>query len=141
MSVTRDCLSDSVCMRIWTCPQKRQWKVGHLREVRSDLSVSKEKERQSCWAYDYTYSSLLHLIHSRFLGNITGIVGSYCVSDKIRGETKSVIMDLNKKGIEITMLTGDQSKAALGVAQQIGLEEADVKSDLLPEEKLVAIQD
>jgi Cd2+/Zn2+-exporting ATPase len=50
-------------------------------------------------------------------------------------------MDLKKKGIEITMLTGDQSKAALGVAQQIGLEECDVKSDLLPEEKLVAIQD
>jgi len=89
----------------------------------------------------YTFSSFLHLIHSRFLDNIAGIVGVYCVSDKIRGETKSVIMDLKKKGIEITMLTGDQSKAALGVAQQIGLEECDVKSDLLPEEKLVAIQD
>ena len=70
-----------------------------------------------------------------------GIVGSYCVSDKIRDETKDVITDLKKKGIEINMLTGDQRQAALGVAQQIGLDECDVRSDLLPEEKLVAIQD
>ena len=69
-----------------------------------------------------------------------GIVGAYCVSDKIRDETKSVIQDLKKKGIEINMLTGDQRQAALGVAEQIGLDECGVKSDLLPEEKLTAIQ-
>ncbi len=69
-----------------------------------------------------------------------GIVGSYCVSDKIRDETKTVIQDLKKDGICIKMLTGDQRQAALGVAQQIGLDECDVESDLLPEEKLSAIQ-
>ena len=69
-----------------------------------------------------------------------GIVGSYCVSDKIRDETKPVIHDLKENGIDIKMLTGDQRQAALGVAQQIGLDEYDVKSDLLPEEKLSAIQ-
>ncbi|KAK1743389.1 cadmium/zinc-transporting ATPase [Skeletonema marinoi] len=69
-----------------------------------------------------------------------GIVGSYCVSDKIRDETKVVIRDLKDKGIVINMLTGDQRQAALGVAQQIGLDECDVNSDLLPEEKLTSIQ-
>lgn len=70
-----------------------------------------------------------------------GIVGSYCVADKIRDETKIVIQDLKEKGVDITMLTGDQRQAALGVAQQIGLDESDVRSDLLPEEKLTAIQE
>lgn len=69
-----------------------------------------------------------------------GIVGSYCVSDKIRDETKFVMKYLKEKGIGINMLTGDQRQAALGVAQQIGLDECDTKSDLLPEEKLAAIQ-
>jgi Cd2+/Zn2+-exporting ATPase len=48
---------------------------------------------------------------------------------------------LKEKGVDITMLTGDQRQAALGVAQQIGLNESDVRSDLLPEEKLTAIQE
>merc|ERR1711915_833011 len=46
-----------------------------------------------------------------------------------------------RKGIEISMLTGDQRRAAIGVAEMIGLDECDVKSDLLPEEKLTAIQE
>jgi Cd2+/Zn2+-exporting ATPase len=43
-----------------------------------------------------------------------GIVGSYCVSDKIRDETKVVINDLKKKGIGINMLTGDLATDWLG---------------------------
>ena len=70
-----------------------------------------------------------------------GIVGSYCVADKIRDETKIVIQDLKEKAVGITMLTGDQRQAALSVAKQIGLDESDVRSDLLPEEKLTAIQE
>ena len=92
-----------------------------------------------------------------------GIVGSYCVADKIRDETKDVITTLKKRSIGINMLTGDQRLAALGgkhslycsfyrcaqiltllfvpVAQQIGLDDSDVKSDLLPEEKLILIQE
>lgn len=70
-----------------------------------------------------------------------GIVGSYCVSDRIRSEAKDVVTKLKKRGIEVVMLTGDQRRAAIGVAGQIGLDESDVKSDLLPEEKLTAIRE
>jgi len=69
-----------------------------------------------------------------------GIVGSYCVADKIRAESKDVLQDLKKLGIEITMLTGDQRQAALGIANQIGIDHDFVKSELLPEDKLSAIE-
>lgn len=70
-----------------------------------------------------------------------GIVGAYCVADKIRKETKAVIGELKKKGINIKMLTGDLNQAALGVAKEIGLDEDNVQSECLPEDKLVAIQE
>jgi len=68
-----------------------------------------------------------------------GIVGTYCVADKIRDEAKDVVQALQRMGIEITMLTGDQRPAAIGIGAQIGLSEEDVLSQLLPEDKLSEI--
>ena len=48
---------------------------------------------------------------------------------------------LQKMGIEIIMLTGDQRPAAIGIGGQIGLEEHDIKSELLPKDKLTEIGD
>ena len=69
-----------------------------------------------------------------------GIIGSYCVADKIRAESEEVLQDLKKRGIEVTMLTGDLRPAALGIGNQMGIGEEFVKSELLPEDKLTAIQ-
>jgi len=68
-----------------------------------------------------------------------GIVGSYCVADKIRDEAKSAVKELKEMGITITMLTGDQRPAAMEIGIQIGLDNADIQSELLPEDKLNAI--
>ncbi|KAL7535025.1 LOW QUALITY PROTEIN: hypothetical protein ACHAXR_006220 [Thalassiosira sp. AJA248-18] len=70
-----------------------------------------------------------------------GIIGSYCVADKVRPEASDVIKELKKLGIKITMLTGDQRPAAVGVGSQVGLEESDIKSDLLPQDKLTFIRE
>lgn len=68
-----------------------------------------------------------------------GIVGLYCVSDKIREEAKEVVSAFRKMGIKMTMLTGDARPAAVGIGNQIGLREQDIRSELLPEDKLVEI--
>ena len=68
-----------------------------------------------------------------------GIVGAFCVADKIREEAQAVVHELRIIGIDITMLTGDQRPAALGIGSQIGLLEEEIKSGLLPEEKLTEI--
>ncbi|KAL7540531.1 hypothetical protein ACHAXR_012232 [Thalassiosira sp. AJA248-18] len=68
-----------------------------------------------------------------------GIVGAYCVADKIRDEAMEVVTELKNMGIKIVMLTGDQRPAAIGIGGQIGLEELDIRSELLPEDKLAEI--
>ena len=70
-----------------------------------------------------------------------GIVGTYCVADKIRDEATDVVQALLKMGIECTMLTGDQRPAAIGIGGQIGLKEHEIKSELFPEDKLTEIGD
>jgi Cd2+/Zn2+-exporting ATPase len=69
-----------------------------------------------------------------------GIVGAYCVADKIRHEAKEVVTTLKCMGIDITMITGDQRGAALAIGAQIGLEETDIISEMFPEDKLAVIR-
>ena len=52
-----------------------------------------------------------------------------------------VVKTLKEDGIEVVMLTGDNRDAALLIGAQIGLDEADIKYELLPEDKLVIIGD
>ncbi|KAL9189006.1 hypothetical protein ACHAXT_011496 [Thalassiosira profunda] len=68
-----------------------------------------------------------------------GVVGAYCVADKVREEAQDVVHKLQNLGIDITMLTGDQRPAALGIGSQVGLSEEEIKSGLLPEDKLTEI--
>lgn len=64
-----------------------------------------------------------------------GILG---VMDTPRAEAGSVLKELRETGIKkMIMLTGDNQRVADAVAKQIGLTEA--KGDLLPEEKVAAI--
>ncbi|KAL7517971.1 hypothetical protein ACHAWX_002839 [Stephanocyclus meneghinianus] len=69
-----------------------------------------------------------------------GIIGAYCVADKIRTEAKSVINSLKKMGIEITVLTGDLRPSAIAIGNEIGLNEGNIKSEMLPEDKLNEIR-
>mmetsp|Transcript_12096 Transcript_12096/g.23038 ORF Transcript_12096/g.23038 Transcript_12096/m.23038 type:complete len:1195 (+) Transcript_12096:267-3851(+) len=65
-----------------------------------------------------------------------GIIGMFCVKDKIRDEAYSTVQALLHSGIEVAMLTGDGEGAAQAVAKEIGLAQANVQSQLLPEDKL-----
>eukprot|EP00569_Conticribra_weissflogii_P000080 CAMPEP_0171356732 /NCGR_PEP_ID=MMETSP0878-20121228/45878_1 /TAXON_ID=67004 /ORGANISM="Thalassiosira weissflogii, Strain CCMP1336" /LENGTH=1229 /DNA_ID=CAMNT_0011862759 /DNA_START=432 /DNA_END=4121 /DNA_ORIENTATION=- len=65
-----------------------------------------------------------------------GITGMFSVTDKVRDESKSVVAALKERGISIKMLTGDLTPAALCIGKQIGLSSEDVKSQLLPEDKV-----
>ena len=67
-----------------------------------------------------------------------GIMGMFCVSDKIRDEAKDVISisDLIENGYEVTMLTGDSDGAAKAVSRAVGLPVEAIHSHLMPEDKL-----
>jgi Cd2+/Zn2+-exporting ATPase len=71
----------------------------------------------------------------------SGIVCSYCVADAVRPEAAKVVRSLTGLGIDVTMLTGDNRRAAIAIGQQVGLSEEHIRSQLLPEDKLVAVSD
>ena len=67
---------------------------------------------------------------------VLGVIG---IADAIRAESRSIIKALQQSGIEETvMLTGDSERTARVIAEKIGV--TNVKAQLLPEEKLQAIQ-
>lgn len=75
-----------------------------------------------------------------FLGTEKQIIGLATVADQIRETSKTAIQQLQTVGIQKTvMLTGDNAGAAEKISQEAGVNE--VRADLLPEEKVVAIED
>ncbi|MCB1148651.1 MAG: cation-translocating P-type ATPase [Chlamydiia bacterium] len=71
------------------------------------------------------------------LGAQEGAVGLIALSDTLRPDAKPTIDALKSMGIAPLLLTGDQPASAQAVADAVGIEE--VKSALLPEEKLKAL--
>ncbi|MBF0126429.1 MAG: heavy metal translocating P-type ATPase [Magnetococcales bacterium] len=61
------------------------------------------------------------------------------VSDRMRATTPEAMRDLQGMGIAVTLLTGDNTATARAIARQAGIE--DVRAELLPEEKLHAIEE
>ena len=67
------------------------------------------------------------------------VTGVLALADPIRPEAKSTLGQLRELGIErLVMLTGDNAKVASHLAPQVGV--TDVRADLLPENKVAAIQ-
>jgi Cd2+/Zn2+-exporting ATPase len=69
------------------------------------------------------------------------VVGYLGVADTLRENAAETIAALRKVGIKrMAMLTGDNRNVADAIARQVGLDDADVYAELLPEEKVVIIQ-
>ena len=62
------------------------------------------------------------------------IMGFVVIGDKIKQTSANAIKELQKEGIEVIMLTGDNHDTALSVASELNL--AHFKASMLPEDKL-----
>lgn len=60
------------------------------------------------------------------------------VADTVRPSSKEAVAELRALGVEVIMLTGDNSHTAQAIASQTGI--ADARGDQLPEDKLKAIE-
>lgn len=73
------------------------------------------------------------------LGSDNEIKGYIAVADQVRSSSSTIIQKLYDLGIEKTvMLTGDNRLAADGIGNQLNMSE--VKSELMPEDKLNTIK-
>ncbi|MFM1654603.1 heavy metal translocating P-type ATPase [Brevibacillus sp. B_LB10_24] len=66
--------------------------------------------------------------------NSRGIAGVIALQDTIRQQAKAAIVQLQKLGVKVAMLTGDQKKTADAIAQEAGIDL--VFAELLPEDKV-----
>ncbi|QDV25995.1 heavy metal translocating P-type ATPase [Aureliella helgolandensis] len=74
------------------------------------------------------------------IGNDHHVCGFITLADAIREETREVVNQLHAAGIEhLVMLTGDNEGTANAIAKQAGIDE--VRAELLPEDKVSAVED
>lgn len=66
-------------------------------------------------------------------------LGIFAIADNPRPESAEAVRQLKQLGLRPVMLTGDNRHTAEAIAKQVGIE--DVRSELLPGEKLKAIEE
>ncbi len=67
-----------------------------------------------------------------------GVLALFAVADTIKETSREAVADLKRLGVVPVMLTGDNLATAQTVARQAGI--AEVQGNLLPEDKLAAIE-
>ncbi len=67
------------------------------------------------------------------------VEGYVTITDAIKKTSKEAIATLQKHGVDVIMLTGDNARTAKSVADQLNL--ADFQAECLPEDKLKVIKD
>ena len=72
------------------------------------------------------------------LADSTRVLAVFAVADTLKPSAVQAVADLKALGVTAVMLTGDNNAAAQAITAQVGI--MDARGDLLPEEKLAAIQ-
>ena len=67
------------------------------------------------------------------------VLAVIAIADKIKSTSKAAISSLQKKGIDVYMLTGDNEQTAKAVASQVGLEH--YRAEVLPSDKAQFVKD
>ena len=99
-----------------------------LSEVGVDLKAGEEQAR----ALEEQARTLVYLAVDGKLAALFGI------SDPLRHDTVAAIKRLQKDGLTIVMLTGDNEHTAKAIAQEVGIDE--YRAGLLPEDKHAEIE-
>jgi P-type Cu2+ transporter len=67
------------------------------------------------------------------------LLAALSVTDRIKDSSRQAVLALKKAGVEVYMLTGDNSKTATAVAEFVGIE--NYKAEMLPAEKYEFIKE
>ncbi|MCC7079664.1 MAG: heavy metal translocating P-type ATPase [Burkholderiales bacterium] len=73
------------------------------------------------------------------LANEKRVLALFAVADSVRETSRAAIAELHAFGIRTAMLTGDNPHTARAIADAVGIDDA--RGDLLPEDKLAAIEE
>lgn len=73
-----------------------------------------------------------------YFANENKVLAVTAIADKVKASSKNAVALLEKKGIEVYMLTGDNQQTASAVANQVGLKH--FQADVLPSEKAAFVK-
>jgi len=101
---------------------------GHLVLIGNDRLLHRDGIVHEACAVN---STVVHLVvDGQYSGRIL-------IADAIKPDAVDAVSSLHKRGIDVSMLTGDSHPVAQIIADQLGLD--DFRADLLPEEKVDAL--
>ncbi|KKP59676.1 MAG: Heavy metal translocating P-type ATPase, partial [Candidatus Roizmanbacteria bacterium GW2011_GWA2_34_18] len=63
------------------------------------------------------------------------LVGLIAIADTVKETAREAIQQLQKLGINVFMITGDNKQTAIAIAVQVGIKKENVLAEVLPEEK------
>ncbi len=63
------------------------------------------------------------------------VAGVIAVADTVKETSREAVVKLQKMGIEVWMITGDNARTAKAIASQVGIAEKNVLAEILPEGK------
>lgn len=101
-------------------------------EGQSIVVGSKEFLKSLSIPFSFDSDEIFVAVNGEVLGFIT-------VRDQLRDDSKEAIKQLKYRGLELTMLTGDQQAVADEIALELGLES--YRARVLPQDKIRAIRD
>ncbi len=107
------------------------------------IVAEKEGVRLACGNAGLMVAEGVKIEESEFSGTTVYVskngeyLGTICVSDVVKDDSKRVIDELKAQKTKVIMLTGDNERAAAPVAKELGIDE--YKSRLLPQDKLAEV--
>jgi Cu+-exporting ATPase len=110
----------------------KKYYFGNRKLISENLNLSSEKiERKLIRLEEQGKTTMI-------LADETQVLGVIAVADRAKDTSREAIEDLNHKGIETYMITGDNARTASAIAKQVGIK--NVLSEVLPEDKAAEVQ-
>ncbi|WP_228851253.1 heavy metal translocating P-type ATPase [Aegicerativicinus sediminis] len=106
--------------------------IGNLSLLEEKSVKISSEQKQKAEQYQSEGKTVSYLVIN---GKVDGFV---VITDKIKATSKKAINTLQKHGIKVIMLTGDNKNTAEAVAREIGL--SDFEAGMLPKDKLNRIE-
>ena len=76
-----------------------------------------------------------------YVGQGNRLIGAVSVADLPRDSSRAALVGLRRSGVTLAMMTGDRRPVALRIAAELGLTEAEIHADLLPQDKVALVAD
>jgi Cu+-exporting ATPase len=70
-------------------------------------------------------------------GDLVGVVAD---ADTVKESAKAAVAALHDRGTDVMLITGDNERTARAVAEQVGIDPANVRAEVLPEDKSAAVE-